>query len=242
MNNNSARKHEPQMSTTNHQTDTSLETCNGLNDAPILPPQAGATTTAQNDNDNARTYLSEKKNERPNVGQKFYTVNSSRNDSSPTSRPLSTGLLLPIALLITTITASLLQTWTAPLRPATAVQWLVTKVEKDGYFDAEVSDDLDATESRRDESYSPWDVWLKRKNEDIKSSLRCTTPGITAPLNVLVQWTVTQSGKSVFFDAEERYEYTAAESLSEEVRRPWDVWIACGCRQEQGRKGDLRKE
>ena len=74
MNNNSAEKHEPQMSTTEHQTDTSREICNGLSDEPLLPTQAEATTTAQNDNDKVRAYLTEKKNKRPNVGQKFYTV------------------------------------------------------------------------------------------------------------------------------------------------------------------------
>ena len=165
---------------------------------------------------------------------------SPRKDVLQTHWPLVTGLLLPITLLLTTLTTSLLQTWTAPLLPATAVQWLVTKAEKDGYFDAEGFNDHSATEFRRDVTHLPWDVWLQQEHDEIKGNLRCTAPGITAPLSALVQRTVTQSGKSVFFDAEEHYEYTAAEPLSEEVRRPWDVWISGGGRQRLGTKIDLQ--
>ena len=238
MTNNAAINNDPKMSTTKHQTDTSRKICNGLPDESLLLTQAEATTTAQNDNNNARTHLTKKENERPNVGQKFRTVNSSRDDGSPTPRPLSTVLLLPIVLLLTTLITTQLPTRTAPLLAAT-VQWPVTKVSA-VYFEAEVSDDHNAAEFRRDETHSPWDVWLQQENTEFKSSLRCTTPRITAPVSALVQWTVTQSGKSVFFDAEERFEYTAAELLNEEVRCPWDVWITRDGRQGQGTKGDLQ--
>ena len=120
--------------------------------------QAEAENTNQNDNNNERIHATKRYNGRSKGGHKAPTVMSPRKDVLQTHWPLVTGLLLPITLLLTTLTTSLLQTWTAPLLPATAVQWLVTKVEKDGYFDAEVFNEHNATEFRRDETHLTWDV------------------------------------------------------------------------------------